>query len=154
MKDLPREKYGTLWRFLVAEDSEVDRYLVRDADSLVNVREKAAVEQWLDSDRLFHLMRDHYDHSELVLAGMWGGVGGALPPILETFEHFVSTRRHVLGRTVDQEFLRTALWPTIRSSVLTHDSRFNFGDVIDFPEYARLPPGNWVGRKLPPPDLL
>ena len=45
-------------------------YWVRDADSVVNVREKVAVEEWLASTRHFHLMRDHYDHSELVLAGM------------------------------------------------------------------------------------
>ena len=143
---LPNEVYGTMWRFLVADDPEVDRYLVRDADSVLNVREKAAVEAWIDSGRHFHVMRDHYDHSELVLAGMWGGVRGALPPMLETFRAFLRGRPSVPGRTLDQEFLREALWPTIRQSVLTHDSQFAFGEREDFPAYARLPRG-WVGCK-------
>ena len=70
VRGLPSEPYGTFWRFLVADDPDVTRFLVRDADSVVNVREKVAVEEWLASTRHFHLMRDHYDHSELVLAGM------------------------------------------------------------------------------------
>lgn len=143
---LPSATYGTMWRFLAADDPDVDRYVVRDADSVVNVREKAAVEGWIDSGRCFHVMRDHYDHSELVLAGMWGGVRGALPPVLASFERFVASRRNVPGKTLDQEFLREALWPTIRQSVLVHDSQFAFGEREDFPAHARLPHG-WVGCK-------
>jgi hypothetical protein len=51
----------------------------------------------------------------------------------------------VLGRTADQEFLREALWPSIRQSVLTHDSQFAFGEACDFPAAGRLPPDCWVG---------
>jgi hypothetical protein len=37
------------------------------------------------------------------------------------------------------------MWPTIRRSVLTHDSQFAFGERVDFPPQARLPPGIHVG---------
>lgn len=141
---MPADPCGTLWRFLVADDAEVDRFILRDADSLLNVRERAAVDEWIESGRHFHVMRDHYDQSELVLAGMWGGVRGALPPMLPAIRAWFAAQNQVLGRTVDQEFLRS-LWPTIRQSVLTHDSVFGFGEHRDFPGHGGLPPGCWVG---------
>jgi hypothetical protein len=153
---LPREPYGTLWRFLVADDASVDRFVLRDADSLLNTRERVAVDEWLASGRHFHVMRDHYDHSELVLAGMWGGVRGALPPMVPAIRAWFASPRQVLGRTADQEFLREVLWPTIAQSVLTHDSQFAFAEARDFPALGRLPPGQWVGcrwerMRRPPP---
>ncbi len=142
---LAREPYGTLWRFLVADDETVDRFILRDADSLLNTRERVAVDAWIESRRHFHVMRDHYDHSELVLAGMWGAVRGALPPMLQTIGAWFTASRQIIGRTADQEFLREMLWPTIRQSVLTHDSQFAFGERRDFPAVGGLPPDCWVG---------
>jgi hypothetical protein len=40
---------GMFWRFLVAEDDAVDRYIVRDSDSRLNAREAAAVAEWMAS---------------------------------------------------------------------------------------------------------
>ena len=142
---LPTDPFGTFWRFLVADDVGVDRYIVRDADSVVNIRECVAVQEWLVSGRHFHVMRDNYDHGELVLAGMWGGVRGALPPIGPWAQRYLASRTDLAGRTADQEFLRDQVWPTMRASVLTHDSQFAFGDRRDFPEVGRLPPGCYVG---------
>ena len=142
---LPSAPYGTFWRFLAADDPVVDRYIVRDADSVVNVREAAAVQEWIDSDRHFHVMRDNYDHGELILAGMWGGVRPALPPLLPWAKRYLAARSDLLGRTADQEFLRDQLWPTIKTSMLTHDSQFDFGEHRDFPASARLPDPFHVG---------
>jgi hypothetical protein len=143
--DLPAARWGTLWRFLVADDPAVARYLVRDADSVLNLREAVAVQAWLDSGCHFHVMRDSPDHSELVLAGMWGGVRGALPPLHPLATQHLAQTDHVPNRTADQEFLRLALWPTIRASVLVHDSQFDFAPRQDFPPLARLPAGHHVG---------
>ena len=141
----PAASHGTLWRFLVADDPGVRRWIVRDADSLLNLREATAVQEWLASDRHFHLMRDHFDHSELVLAGLWGGVHGALPPLQPLIPEFLASRPGVLNRTADQELLREVLWPTIRTSVLMHDSQFSFGERRDFSPFAALPAGDHLG---------
>lgn len=143
--DKPAVPWGTLWRFLVADDAGVDRYLVRDADSVVNVREAVAVNEWLASDRHFHVMRDHFDHSDLVLAGLWGGVRGALPPLADLATRHLARAGSVQNRTADQEFLRDVLWPTIRRSLLTHDSQFDFGEHRDFAPHTALPKGQHVG---------
>jgi hypothetical protein len=142
---LPTNPFGTFWRFLVADDEEVDRYIVRDADSVLNIRECVAVQEWLASDRHFHVMRDNFDHGELILAGMWGGVRGALPPIGPWAKRYLASRTDLPGRTADQEFLRDQLWPTIRTSVMTHDSQFAFGERRDFPAAGCLPDGCYVG---------
>ncbi len=49
---------GLFWRFQIASDRNVDRFLVRDVDSLINPRERAAVNQWLESNKHYHVLRD------------------------------------------------------------------------------------------------
>ena len=36
-------------------------------------RERDAVNEWLESNKTFHLMRDHPWHGSEINAGMWGG---------------------------------------------------------------------------------
>ncbi len=147
---LPAQPWGTFWRFLVADDAAVQRYIVRDADSLINLREAAAVQAWLTSGCHFHVMRDHFDHSDVVLAGMWGGVRGALPPLAAAAQQFLRQTRSVQNRTADQMFLCHVMWPHMRRSLLSHDSVFGYTPpgslpAQDFPATATLPPGCWVG---------
>ncbi|MEM9284142.1 MAG: hypothetical protein AAGA96_20170 [Verrucomicrobiota bacterium] len=136
---------GLLWRFEVIDDPEVTRYLVRDCDSVINVRERVAVDQWLRSDRWFHCMRDYPSHTEVILAGMWGGVSGALASLEE-----IKTAFHpdtAPTRTVDQILLRQVVWPMVRQSVLIHDSVYTgcLGSV-PFPEFGELPGDQHVGQ--------
>jgi len=131
--------FGLFWRFLVADDPTVARYLVRDVDCVINVQERVAVDEWLASDRLFHVMRDYASHTELMLAGLWGGVGGAIPRMTDLVVHYYD--RHAKERTIDQRFLRHYLWPFVRQSCLCHDSRHRFHGARPFPELGRFPPG-------------
>ena len=68
---------GMFWRFLAA-DHLSDIVLSRDTDSRLNKREKAAVDEWLNSDKDFHIMRDHPYHATEILGGMWGCRNGIL----------------------------------------------------------------------------
>ena len=51
-----------IWRFLPLMDPLVDQFIARDIDSEINDREVAAVNQWLNSNYTFHVMRDHQGH--------------------------------------------------------------------------------------------
>lgn len=146
MKPRPETFFdGLLWRFEVIEDESVDRYLVRDCDSVVNVQERIAVDEWLASDRWFHVMRDFPSHTEVILAGMWGGASGGLPPVRELRESFRPNTAPT--RTFDQVFLRECVWPIVRQSVLIHDSVYT-GSLgsRDFPLPGRLPKPFHVGQ--------
>ena len=130
---------ATLWRFFVMDDPDVDRYIVRDADSLLSEREVAAVDEWLASDRLFHHMRDYFTHTELLLAGLWGGCARVTPPVAPLITAFLASYQGA-ARFTDQQFLRTVLWPTVRESILNHDELFGFHDAHPFPSH---PPIRW-----------
>ena len=54
-----------LWRFLAAAEKGLDAVIVRDADSCFSKRETAAVQEWFQSGKRFHIMRDHPLHTEL-----------------------------------------------------------------------------------------
>lgn len=127
--------HPTLWRFLVMDDPSVARFLVRDADSLIGQREAVAVQAWLTSGRWFHVMRDYYTHTELILAGMWGGSGGVFKEMAGAMIAFMQTGSYQKSH-LDQHFLRAAVWPTARQSVLSHDSQFAFFNNQPFPPQA------------------
>ena len=54
--------FPMVWRFLPLLDPTVDFFMSRDADSYIFEREIDAVEEWLDAETAFHVMRDHMSH--------------------------------------------------------------------------------------------
>ncbi|MEM0990183.1 MAG: tetratricopeptide repeat protein [Pseudomonadota bacterium] len=140
---------GLFWRFRALQDPAVRRFLVRDADSVVSVRERVAVDAWLAAGTHFHVMRDHAAQTDLILAGLWGGVANALPPLaklLDGYTYAPSTE----SRTADQKFLRERVWPLIKPSVTIHDSLYRSFGALPFPALGTLPPGRHLGD-IPPP---
>ncbi|WP_440465532.1 tetratricopeptide repeat protein [Pseudomonas sp. YH-1] len=126
---------ATMWRFLVMEDNTVSRFQVRDADSLLSERDRAAVEAWLQSDCWYHHMRDYFSHTELLLAGMWAGCHNPnMPGIRELIAQYLKEEA-AHQRFADQYFLRRSLWPTIRQSLLSHDDLFGFLAAQPFPPH-------------------
>ncbi|HEY4173756.1 MAG TPA: hypothetical protein VGM42_12075 [Rhodopila sp.] len=134
-----------LWRFEVIADPAVQRFLIRDADSLLTVKERVAIDVWLRSDFHFHTMRDWYTHTDLLLAGMWGGVGGILPPPATLLGAYTAWRME--NDHVDQDLLTETVWPAIRRNILIHDSIFQpcLGSV-PFPPFGDLPAGHHIGQ--------
>lgn len=120
------------WRFRVANEAAVGRFLVRDVDSVLNPRERAAVAAWIASDRWFHVMRDWWTHSDLMLAGMWGGVAGVLPDVGELLAGY--RPRAAETPNVDQWFLRDCVWQYVRTSCLVHDRCFTPPGAQPWPE--------------------
>ncbi len=130
-----QELSGLMWRFLVLEDAGVDRFLIRDADSLISRREVVAIEAWLQSGQCFHLMRDYFSHTELLLAGMWGGCGGIFRNVRQQMVQYIAQGQYLGARVVDQHFLRMHIWPTVKQSLLSHDPVFGFMGGQDFPPH-------------------
>ena len=61
------------WRILACDDEDVDTCIIRDSDSVVNSRERAAVDEWLASGKTLHFMHDcKQGHFHKIMAGMWG----------------------------------------------------------------------------------
>jgi hypothetical protein len=60
------------WRFLPHDDESVELFISRDADSRVTERELVSVQEWIESGKVLHIMRDHPHHNYKILGGMWG----------------------------------------------------------------------------------
>ncbi|KAG2381364.1 hypothetical protein C9374_006353 [Naegleria lovaniensis] len=118
-EDHSKQAYsGTFWRFLVADDETVERFLVRDTDSRLNPREAAAIEEWIQSGFAVHSMRDHPNHNYRFNAGMWGAVRGAIPDMKGKIKAW-SDKSHYIA---DQTFLANVIWPLVKDKTLSHDS--------------------------------
>jgi hypothetical protein len=110
---------GMFWRFYACEDSDV--MISRDTDSRLNLREKNAVDEWLNSDKDFHIMRDHPYHNALILGGMWGVRNGILKNIVDLIKNYNKGDFW----QVDQNFLREQIYPIVVNTSFVHDSYHN-----------------------------
>ncbi len=113
----PGDWRAMLWRFRPAFEEDDTIVLVRDADSRLNPRERAAVDQWLASDFDFHIMRDHPSHDVPILGGMWGARNSVLRSLCPALH------RHAPGNfwQSDQRFLHSVVFPHVKDRSLVHD---------------------------------
>jgi len=112
---------GMYWRFEAASEPDVEVMISRDTDSRLSAREKAAVDEWLNSDKGFHIMRDHPWHKFPVLGGMWGVKKGVLSNMKELIKNFSQEDKY----GTDYEFFAQAVIPRIANNVMVHDEFFD-----------------------------
>ena len=63
---------GQVWRFAPMVDPLVSEFHSRDLDSIISNREFAAVNDWLsNTNRTFHIMRDHKQHGSAIPGEMF-----------------------------------------------------------------------------------
>ena len=132
---------GMFWRFLPAGDPTLDAVIVRDTDSRPTLREAAAVEQWLASGKTLHLMRDHPEHQVVIMGGMWGCRGGAVPDIQALIDRWGVWAR----KGQDQVFLREVVYPRFEHDLLVHSELYSYGDEFCLPFPIVRPEGEFVG---------
>ncbi len=103
------------WRFKACKDADI--MISRDTDSRISLREKYAVDEWLNSSFDFHIMRDHPYHNTLIMGGMWG----CRNHILNDIEILLSKFKKSNYWQVDQHFLKKIVYPKIRKTAFVHD---------------------------------
>ncbi|MCR8560188.1 hypothetical protein KXD93_21225 [Mucilaginibacter sp. BJC16-A38] len=130
----------TQWRFLAIEDRDAEAVVIRDLDSFATQREKIMVDQWLDSGKGFHIIRDHVNHHTRIMAGMWGIRRNQINIRKETRKLFITD-----AYGIDQIFLERMIFPLIKNDVLVHDSYPRYPD--ESPLVIPLMPGeDYVGE--------
>eukprot|EP00957_Ditylum_brightwellii_P077912 5921791-Ditylum_brightwellii.AAC.1 len=113
--DMTNSKMNKMsWRFQAASDAK--RFCARDIDSRLSKRESAAVEEWVQSGKQFHVMRDHPCHSNYTISGgMWCST---TIPNMEALLTGVKSQAYLQ----DMNFLDKVIWPMAQKSLLQHDS--------------------------------
>lgn len=160
---------GMFWRFQVASDPTVDRYIVRDSDSRLTAREKAAVDEWVASGKAWHVMRDHPSHSNYAMSGgLWGATHAAIPDMVDRLKAAEGYRTG--GYMEDMNFLNKHIWPIAKEDVFAHDAfsctkwggghpfptpregNEHVGAVYDVHDRRRAGDDAIIARKLPEPE--
>jgi hypothetical protein len=150
---------GMFWRFLAVDDADV--CISRDCDSVVNERESAAVKEWLESGRQWHMMHDNRWHTVDIMGGMWGyrhyEECNATKNQLQDSPYFFDFRHKsiklyidewiqqkeenkTVGRYWDQIFLASVVYPKTKNNSLLHGSH-----GVPFPVHAPCRYGKFVG---------
>ena len=125
---------GMFWRFLPFNDSSVDIFVVRDTDSRINLREYKAVNEWLKSDKLLHVMRDHPHHHYKILGGMWGYKNNLQRiDIMKPMDKFLKQRNYKFKRMDDMKFL-DSLYDRLYGRSMEHDQFFKYKFSQPFPD--------------------
>ena len=126
-----------MWRFTPCDDDDVELFISRDTDSRLSMREKEAVDEWLESDKNFHIMRDHPYHVTAIMGGMWGMKRDAKINMKYKTEKFIAGGYHEDKKGSDQAFLWGVIWPLAMEDNVTHDPFFT--ENAPFPTVERNP---------------
>ena len=142
----------TVWRFAPILDPDVIEFHSRDLDSLPSLREWKAVEEFLNFQAQFHVMRDNRAHSAPILAGMWGAkidqnrnfIISLIKPLFQN-----ALKSESKDKYTDQNLLARFVWPYINGRTLAHDSyncvQLRINHTKGFPTERLEEPMNFVG---------
>jgi hypothetical protein len=115
------------FRYFPIDSPDVDICIVRDADSRVNDRDNICIKDFIDSDKLFHIIRDHPNHRHLIMAGMWGIKKGCLTESINGL-FSIWKQSNTIDFWSDTKFLVDYIYPRIKNKCLIHDDLNHFND--------------------------
>lgn len=150
---------SSIWRFLAIDDSDI--VIFRDTDSRLTNRERVAVNEWLESGKPVHIMRDHPYHTEKILAGMWGVRTKAFMKVLNegskvegfnSFQQFaeiglrvISKEKELNFKGIDQQLTR-AIYHVAESFSYIQDQFSLFGDTTNKFSTNYKNPNDFIGQ--------
>lgn len=113
------------WRFLAMEDKSKEAVIIRDVDSFCTYREKLMIDEWLRSDKKFHIIRDHVNHTGRIMGGIWGIKKGLIDiDIKKETKKLLMTNQYGM----DMAFLNEIIYPLVKHDAMVHDSFPRFPD--------------------------
>lgn len=139
-------------RFLPTDDANVEYMISRDVDSRLSIREKIAVDEWINSNTDIHLMRDHIGHGAFVMAGMHGLKTSKFKGrIKNAIQHFFNSM-NTDDPQQDQIFLRTFIKNEIENNNASYTIHDPFYSKIKFPNIYKRGKENggvyYVGQQI------
>ncbi len=122
--------FGSLWRFKPISEPSVEYFISRDCDSRISYRDETAVEEWIDSNKTFHILREHpIGHGWVMNAGMWGAKGGSIPNFINLMDDYLTKNNRTNDKSIDQCFLRDVIHPMVTNDLFLHDEYFNYEGI-------------------------
>ena len=110
-------------RFKAIDDPDCSIMFVRDADSRPHDRDIACIEDFLQSKKSLHIIRDHLYHGPIAIpGGLWGiRKSGLREPMRVTLAKWLRSTTRLVKKGDDQTFLRDRIYPLLKSNAMIHD---------------------------------
>ncbi len=110
--------HPSLWPYLIADDTNVERFIIRYSTGRPTEREAAVLEDWLQSNTSWYCIRDHPRHAASSLVpGLVGGMPALLRQIMnDSFANLIKQAPS------EKYFLQNILWPRVTGATFCHDS--------------------------------
>lgn len=115
------------WRFLPVFENDIEVVIFRDSDSVLTDREVKLVNEWIESDFDFHIIRDHQLHISPILAGMFG----IKQRFFSDFSRQLTENKSLVLSNLynsDQLFLGDVIYSKVIRNTLIHTSFFAFSN--------------------------
>lgn len=110
--------FAMFHRFIPMFEDSKNIVMVRDSDSRITIREARAINEWLNSDKKFHVFRDHDAHFEFPIIGCAFAYKGIFTKDLyEIMKNYMFTQKYYLS---DQFYLRDHIYPVIKDDIMIH----------------------------------
>jgi len=141
---------GMFWRFFAASDPEVSVAIFRDTDSRIYPRDKAAVDEWLKSDKDVHILRDNCQHGWAICGGAWGVRNGRLNFMEDHIKKF-DIKETMNKHGIDQIYLTREIYIRVKNDIYVHDDWTSIlpeEDKHPFP-IPRLRGKGWENQEFP-----
>ena len=127
-----RPKRFMLWRLEPLLDPHVELFISRDIDTRIQLREVLAVDEWIYSNKILHIMRDHPQHYNRIMGGMFGlkcVENVTKIPVLQLIEDFYIENGEIED---DQNFLLKYFYSFDK---IIHDEikKYEVDDCLPFP---------------------
>lgn len=125
-KDSDHGFINSMWRFLPMNEPNLEYYICRDCDSRISERDVIAVNEWIESGKDFHIVRDHpIGHWWPMNAGMWGAKGNTINNFRDVVNDYIRQNFRTYDKSIDQHFLRDIVYPLTINNCLVHDEYYN-----------------------------
>jgi hypothetical protein len=130
LKVIETERSGAinmLYRYLPVTFAGVG--FIRDADSRITERDIWCIQEFLKSNKLYHIIRDHFYHKSPIM----GGIFGWRQPI-----NFPLDLTSDIGYSHDMSYIEKHLYPLVKNNTLVHSNIYGYVgehvEVITIPQ--------------------
>ena len=123
---------SSMWHYLVADQPDVEVFLIRNPDERLTTRDRATIDDWMASEKvqIMHSIKDHPRHSNsTIIDGMWGA---QLEQFNSKFEkismqniiqNYMDENQNTKDlKTIADVFLKTFLQPKFEGNIMFYDS--------------------------------
>jgi hypothetical protein len=114
-------KNGMMYRFTAVKKDNI--VLIRDCDSIITYREKMMVDQFINSKKRMHIIRDHPNHKAHIMGGIYGFNNSKID--MEDLINQTDLKNNS-NYMIDQLFLAKLIYPMYKEDMLIHDNFNNF----------------------------